>query len=188
MSGVLETAQGVLNKVPTGVGARFDPAQFDKAVNTIANIPLGTKAKDFLSKDDITMSSEAADAIDTSEPSSIVKSGLVEGTKKFPDGSMYFGEMRDGKANGQGLLNWPNSGEKYFGDFIDDKRHGKGTMTYANNKKYVGPFKDGKESGEGMTTWPDGTTYAGDFSQNGLGTKTSLDGSTMKGAFVNGKA
>lgn len=67
---------------------------------------------------------------------------VFEGTKTFPNGTLYFGEMRSGRANGKGILNFPVTGDKYFGDFVDDRMNGKGTMTYRNGVKYEGDFRD----------------------------------------------
>jgi hypothetical protein len=70
----------------------------------------------------------------------------------------YVGELRDGKANGQGTLTWASGDAlaKYVGEFRNGKMHGQGTLTYADGAKYVGEFKDGAYNGQGTITYADG--------------------------------
>lgn len=63
--------------------------------------------------------------------------------KIFPDGAVYKGEMKDGKARGKGTLTFP-SGAKYEGEFKNDKFHGRGTYTYPDGTHSKVEFKEGK--------------------------------------------
>jgi len=45
---------------------------------------------------------------------------VFESTKTFPNGNLYFGEIRRGRANGKGILNFAATEDKYFGEFVDD--------------------------------------------------------------------
>ena len=77
----------------------------------------------------------------------------------------YVGELRDGKANGQGTLTWASGDAlaKYVGEFRNGKMHGQGTLTYADGSKYVGEFKDGAYNGQGTLTFVDGHKYVGEL-------------------------
>lgn len=59
------------------------------------------------------------------------------GALKFPNGDVYLGEFRDGKATGRGTITFA-SGGKYDGEFRNGVRHGKGTFTIANGESYSG--------------------------------------------------
>ena len=111
--------------------------------------------------------------------------GTVTGT----DGGKYVGEVRDGKASGQGTRTWSN-GDKYVGEWRNDKHHGQGTYTSADGKKYVGEYRDGKPNGQGTFTLPDGTKYVGEYRDgkpHGQGTYTSADGKKYVGEYRDGK-
>jgi hypothetical protein len=81
------------------------------------------------------------------------------GTLTFGDGRKYVGEFKDNKRDGQGT--WTIGGFKYEGGWQDDNYHGQGTETYPKGLKYVGEFKDGYRSGQGTMTLPDGRKYEG---------------------------
>jgi len=61
---------------------------------------------------------------------------------------VYKGDVKNGKPNGLGIMNYPN-GSKYVGE-----------------SKYVGSWKDGKEHGQGTFTFTDGIKWAGEFRVN----------------------
>ena len=60
---------------------------------------------------------------------------------KLDDGSLYEGEVVDGKPHGKGKQILTN-GSIYEGDFADGKRHGKGKMAYPGRVE-EGEWKDG---------------------------------------------
>jgi len=99
-------------------------------------------------------------------------------TRTYPNGDIYVGEWKDGKAHGQGTCTYAD-GDKYVGEYRDDNFHGQGTYTHANGEKYVGEYKDGKKHGQGTNTWPDGGKYVGEWKDGepyGKGTETDADG------------
>ena len=57
--------------------------------------------------------------------------------------SNYVGEVKKGKAHGQGILNFAD-GSVYEGKFKKNKIHGKGKFTDSNGNVYEGKFKYGK--------------------------------------------
>ena len=61
-------------------------------------------------------------------------------TLKFPDGSKYVGEVKNGKRHGQGTYTGTN-GEIYVGEWKKSKRHGRGTYTHADGTVEVGIYK-----------------------------------------------
>jgi hypothetical protein len=75
-------------------------------------------------------------------------------------GGAYEGEIKDGKANGQGTWTHPN-GIKYVGEWKDDKKNGQGTLTYSEGGNYVGEFKDDMWNGQGTLTRANGRTKSG---------------------------
>lgn len=112
-----------------------------------------------------------------------------QGTYTFDDGSTYVGEIKNGKADGQGIRIFAN-GDKYVGDYKDNTYNGHGTFTYANGEKYVGEFRDGYRNGQGTYTFPSGEKYVGGFrdsNRNGHGTYTFADGRKYVGGYKNNK-
>ena len=72
------------------------------------------------------------------------------GTQIFHgSGKKYYGEFRDNKFNGQGVLTW-NDGRRYFGGFRDGEFSGQGTFTYQDGRKYVGEYVAGFSTGLGI--------------------------------------
>jgi hypothetical protein len=79
----------------------------------------------------------------------------------------YEGDIRGGKANGQGTLTYAN-GNVYVGEFKDNKKEGQGTLTTLFNGVkgvYVGGFANDQKTGKGYITltYSDGWVYKGDF-------------------------
>ena len=66
---------------------------------------------------------------------------MVEETIKYPDGSVYVGEVKDGKEHGRGTYTWPD-GTKYEGEWKDGE-FWNGTFTDVDGSKKE--WKDGKE-------------------------------------------
>jgi len=106
----------------------------------------------------------------------------------FPDGRKYFGEVKDGKAHGQGTFSWPNGnecsgewkndfiyrgtclfdGNKYTGEFKNNEAIGKGKYVNKNGSVYEGDFEKDKFHGKGVFTYPDGKKYIGEFKEGTL--------------------
>ena len=115
---------------------------------------------------------------------------MVEETIKYPDGSVYVGEVKDGKRHGRGTFTNPD-GRKYEGEWKDGEYHGRGTMTLPDGEKYEGEWKDGKRNGRGTETWPDGEKYEGEFQNDkyhGKGVAIYPDGAKYEGEFQDGMA
>lgn len=90
---------------------------------------------------------------------------------KYPDGSNYQGEWKDGKKSGFGTMAFANY-DIYEGDWEDDKMNGVGTYRFWDKKldkftsRYVGTFKDGARNGAGRMVYPDRSEYHGMWQNN----------------------
>jgi hypothetical protein len=83
---------------------------------------------------------------------------------KFKSGT-YFGDVRNGKRHGQGLMRW-NSGAWYNGSWKYDKMDGFGQYHWADGKVYKGELRQGEFHGQGVQTLRDGQRYEGKFAND----------------------
>jgi len=100
----------------------------------------------------------------------------------------YYGEIRDEKRHGNGLLILEN-GDRYTGAWKFGKKEGNGIYIYKNGIKYVGQWENNMMHGEGSLIFPDGSKYMGEMKHNkitGKGTFTYSDGSTYEGEWKDG--
>lgn len=80
----------------------------------------------------------------------------------YPDGDIYTGDWKMGKATGNGSF-FSEKGVHYDGEWLEDQFHGVGTEWFKYDQGcYKGEFKYGKKSGKGVFEM-DGVTYEGDF-------------------------
>jgi hypothetical protein len=126
----------------------------------------------------------------------VVGLALTDGTNAVqtvvaPDGTVYTGEMKDGKPNGRGTISdargtyqkgeWRNGvlyrasgtcvlpdGTKETGTWNNDGTRCGGTISFPDGRVYKGDWVivDGKADlpyGTGAMTWPDGRQYTGHF-------------------------
>ena len=101
----------------------------------------------------------------------------------------FDGVLRQGKADGQGVLTLPN-GDRYVGEFHDGMANGQGVATYADRRRYEGDFRNGVANGHGVSTYADGRRYEGDFrdgAPNGHGIETYRNGDRYEGEFRDGR-
>ena len=49
------------------------------------------------------------------------------------DGSLYFGEWKEGTKHGKGEQRWPDN-RVYIGDWVNDKAEGQGKITHADGE------------------------------------------------------
>jgi hypothetical protein len=113
----------------------------------------------------------------------------------LPDGSLYIGEMRDGKVNGRGSVISPD-GTNQQGEWRDGQPYRvSGTWVAADGTREVGTWNaDGTRSG-GKVTWKDGRKYEGDWKvvpdggelPDGTGTMAWPDGRQFVGQFYSGQ-
>ena len=111
------------------------------------------------------------------------------GRRIWESGAFYDGDWRDNKRHGKGRYIWP-SGAVYEGDWRDDKRTGKGKYIWTNGTVYEGDWLNSKRTGKGKYTWPSGSNYEGDFLNgtfHGRGRKVLKNGIVYEGDFLDGK-
>lgn len=100
----------------------------------------------------------------------------------------YFGEVKFGKANGEGVGHY-SSNSVYDGDWKNNMKHGKGTYKWVDGHKYVGEYQNDKREGEGTYFWNTGEKYKGEWKndkRNGQGTLYDKDGNVkLEGQWKN---
>ena len=80
------------------------------------------------------------------------------------ENGIYKGEVKDGKANGIGIIVFDN-GDKYKGHFVDNMAVGVGKCVYSNGCTYEGDVKDFLPDGKGIFIYNDNRFYEGEFSE-----------------------
>ena len=78
----------------------------------------------------------------------------------------YVGELRGGKAYGQGAAIL-STGSRYRGGWRNNQKHGQGTFNWTDGAYYEGQYENDHRSGEGTYHFPDGSRYVGQW-QNDL--------------------
>lgn len=115
--------------------------------------------------------------------------GPVE--RELIDGNIYTGDLKDGKFDGFGILEFAN-GNKYEGEFRLGEFNGEGVLTFKNGNKYDGEFKDGRFDGKGVIKYANGSSYSGEFGfgeykeYNGYGVFVWSDNIKYEGEWRNG--
>ena len=102
----------------------------------------------------------------------------------------YIGDFVDDLKDGNGRLEYLDSGDIYEGEFKNGEINGKGLFIWSNNQQYYGDFVNGVMHGKGKYKWPDGFEYEGDYNngiKEGMGTYKYKDGRVFKGRFKDGK-
>jgi hypothetical protein len=95
----------------------------------------------------------------------IMDDSICEETVIYEDGSIYVGEIVNGKKHGRGKLNYSN-GDRYEGVFVNDIIDGYGILTNGNII-YTGEFSVGVKCGKGSQMTRDGKyKYDGQWNNN----------------------
>ena len=126
----------------------------------------------------------------------------------------WTGDIKDGKASGNGTLQWFSDGQptsKYEGKMMNGLQHGKGIvtgggsiitgewlegrcvfetieLTYSDGRKYEGGQTNRIPHGTGVMTFPNGNKYRGQFNfgkKDGLGEEDLLGGGKYIGEYKN---
>jgi len=101
-------------------------------------------------------------AASTGQPAAAATSG---GSTTFPGGAVWVGQLKNGKAHGEGCFSFPD-GEQYIGQLENGLRHGQGTMSFPSGEQYIGQFENGLRHGQGKMTICGGeATYEGQWRQ-----------------------
>jgi hypothetical protein len=84
-----------------------------------------------------------------------------------PDGSIYVGDVKDGKKDGQRTLRYASNDENgrkgYKGGWKNDQQDGQGKMIWTDDRIYEGEFQDRNPNGRGKYRWTNGGIYEGGF-------------------------
>lgn len=101
-----------------------------------------------------------------------LKGGKANGQGTFvaANGDVYVGEWRDGYSTGQGTCTYVN-GNVYEGGWKKDMFDGEGTFTWANSVIFTGTWSNGNYYGPGTLSYPNGDIFKGEFAGNGLVSK-----------------
>ncbi|OJJ16007.1 hypothetical protein BKI52_35130 [marine bacterium AO1-C] len=102
----------------------------------------------------------------------------------------YVGNVKDKKANGQGVGLYKN-GSRYEGTWKNNMHHGVGTLYWPDGEYYEGSFQLDQRQGLGTYHWPSGDRFVGEWKEdkrNGLGTFYKKNGKVVaKGIWKNNK-
>ena len=120
-----------------------------------------------------------------------------KGLIKEENGEVYFGDLKNYEANGEGVLTFSLDGDpvknknKYTGEFKNHKFDGKGTLEWADGAKYIGEFKNDSFHGKYTYVGKDGTILIGEYEdglkKDGVHTRIYPDGTELKIFYEYGK-
>lgn len=82
------------------------------------------------------------------------------GVIQYPDGTIYAGEFKSGRADGKGVCYYSN-GEIYQGEMRNHTFHGTGTYYYPGGRKISGRWANGKHIPDENLVTIDGNTLEG---------------------------
>lgn len=108
---------------------------------------------------------------------------------KFPDGSLYAGQMnRFGQPEGLGEMYYQDGGV-YEGTWSKGLHHGEGRKISSQGDVYIGQWRYGKMHGKGKINYASNNSYEGDWEndlQDGFGVEIWGDASKFEGSYKNG--
>ena len=107
----------------------------------------------------------------------------------LPDGSVYEGELLQGRLHGEGRLESPR-GTVYEGEFRRGLMHGEGRITFPDGRVFTGRFEEGEPAGVMEYRDEDGYQYRGevlDWQFHGEGELIDPEGNKYKGYFYQGQ-
>ena len=82
----------------------------------------------------------------------------------WPDGSRYYGSLRDGLPHGKGRFE-ARTRDVYEGEFVDGQLSGPGRFTGHDGALYEGEFRQWLFDGQGRLRLPNGDEYQGGFAR-----------------------
>lgn len=90
-----------------------------------------------------------------------------EGVYHLSDGSIYAGEFRKGKKNGNGIITY-SDGSIYTGTFSEEKMEGIGILLFVSGDKYAGEFHENEMTGKGVLYQSGSQIIMGEFYHGAL--------------------
>lgn len=117
------------------------------------------------------------------------KNGLPEGDGKLklPDGSRFIGAFHLGVPEGTGILQ-QSDGTLYQGEWRAGTLEGLGVMEYVNGNRYEGEWHNDRREGAGTLLFPSGTRFVGQWKNDlrqGRGELRQKTGETYVGDYAN---
>ena len=112
----------------------------------------------------------------------------VLGPFKYRDGSIYWGQFKEGIKEGVGKMT-KDDGSIFIGHFEKGEKT-EGLLTFESGYVYKGSFRNDLQEGKGLEIQSDGTVYKGDFkvgTKEGTGTLYYTDGTKYSGGLRSGK-
>ncbi|CAD8126598.1 unnamed protein product [Paramecium sonneborni] len=107
----------------------------------------------------------------------------------MPDQSIYFGQISNGKRNGQGKQHWQREGNFMEGTWIDNQLNGRARMIYPNGDYFDGNFVNNMANGQGKFVNQRKEMRGFWFNNKliGEGTEIRKNGTIYVGQFQDGK-
>jgi hypothetical protein len=75
-------------------------------------------------------------------------------TLRYPNGSVYVGDVLNGKKHGYGTETLA-SGSTYTGEWFNDRKHGTGKKIFSSGLSFEGTWNKGQRHGQGVEIYPD---------------------------------
>lgn len=142
--------------------------------------------------DDLDLSNEKTDCLGVKMSNGSVYYGELKdgkphgmGVEKWYNGKIYEGTYYNGKYSGQGVLVWPDK-SMYKGGFVNNSMQGYGVFKWSNGNLYEGMWNKSKMHGEGKFTWSNGNKFIGEYEdglKHGNGVFFWTDGREIKGVW-----
>jgi hypothetical protein len=99
---------------------------------------------------------------------------------RYDDGTRFEGEIKNGKANGHGVMTWLD-GDQYDGNWKNGDKTGRGVMKWNNGDHYVGDFQANLANGHGVMVLANGDSCDGEWRDSKLvGTGAGIQGQSPK--------
>ena len=113
-----------------------------------------------------------------------------EGTYLYTN-AKYWGNWKDGKRDGFGVLTRDDGSSMYKGNWSNNKKNGFGSFYWSNGDRYEGNWVDDNRSGQCTFYWYTGDRFVGQFTddnitENGITTRKAIPKLCISGDCNNG--
>ena len=115
-----------------------------------------------------------------------VRGEVLKGTGEGNVDWVYYGQVKDGKAEGTGTRMY-SDGSLARGSFNDNELHGNGETILKGESRYISEFDKRLRTGKGAFANESGTSFVGTFEKNNMkeGTFITAAGFRFEGTFQN---
>lgn len=117
-----------------------------------------------------------------------VQTEVLQGTASQNSSWVYYGETKDGKAEGSGTRIF-SDGSISRGSFKDNELNGTGETVLRGNARHIGEYENRQRTGKGAITDDSGRSFVGTFERSEIkeGTLKTPSGDRFEGTFAEGK-